>query len=364
MKKRIVFGIVTVLVLSVVTPSASMVVYAEDNSLENRIENEIKENLISDVSVDSPEVNADLDGDTVIVEVTDGDRKATLEVDGDMSNLSSVEENIQVAVETAEESADYSISFSSIEDKQKMDHAIESDEVMLSEIEKQIPDENQIVNEISSDELIETESSEENAQNDVEYPEMQLATENVIDSMPVITTEEELAESDIVLTDLETGEGTSFSVSDGMPSAIPLIAGFAISVAGGLAASLIKTGAAIVVGGVLGFVVSNAKNKSKRKNYAHYAAKMAKGKLVAYKGLSYSAASSRLRSGGEIWSSSKANALKVTKGASPLKKSTGSELHRKRGQWRFHHFHPAIRKVHGKYKYRGTHSFYGTGVYG
>lgn len=364
MKKNIVLGVVTGVLLSVFTPSLSMVVHAEENSLENRLENEIEEKLSSDVNVDSADVQATVDGDNINIDVVDGEKKAHVEIDGEMSNLNSIEENIQVSVEAEGESTAYSVSFGTIDDKKRMDQAIASDDLLLKQIEQQIPEENQVVSAITNDELAETEISEENTVEDMEYPEVQLATEDVIDDMPIITTEEELAESDVVLTNLDTGEETSFSVSDGMPSAIPLIAGFAIAVSGGAAASLIKMGAAIVIGGALGFVVSHAKNKSKRKNYSHYAAKMAKGKLVAYKGLSYSAAASRLRSGGEIWSSSKANALKVSKGASPLKKSTGSELHRKRGQWRFHHFHPAIRKVHGKYKYRGTHSFYGTGVYG
>lgn len=364
MKKKIVLGVVTGVLLSVVTPSMSMAVYAEENSFENRIENEIEEKLSSDVTVNSAEVQATVDGDNINIEVTDGDKKAVVDIDGEMSNLNTMDDNIQVSVETNDEAADYSVSFGSLEEKKKMDQAIATDNNLLEQIEKEIPEENQIINSVTDDELVETEVSEDNTANDMEYSEIQLATESVINEMPIITTEEELAESDVVLTNLNTGEESSFSVSDGMPSAIPLIAGFAIAVSGGAAASLIKMGAAIVIGGALGFVVSHTKNKSKRKNYSHYAAKMAKGKLVAYKGLSYSAAASRLRSGGEIWSTSKSNALKVSKGASPLKKSTGSELHRKKGQWRFHHFHPAIRKVHGKYKYRGTHSFYGTGVYG
>ena len=365
MKKKVSFVVVLILLLSVLSPSTAMVADAQEN-IEGKIESEIIENLESDLTVKSPRVTADVSeaDNTINIEVTDKDKKATIEINGDISNLESLEENIIINVETKNNDVDYSISFSSIEDKNRMNEAIATDDQLLQSLSSEITNEKDVMGTVTDDELLENEFPEENTNYEIESPISVLQTERVIDDMPVIDTEEGLAESDIVLTNLETRKASSFLVEDGMPSAIPLIAGFAIAVGGSAAAALIKTGAAIIVGGALGFVVSSVKTKTKKKNYNHYAAVMSKGKLVAFKGLRYSLASSRLRLGGEVWSTSKSNALKVAKGASPLGKATSMELHRKKGTWRFHHFHPAIRKVNGKYTYRGTHSFFGTGVYG
>lgn len=361
--KLFLLGAIGLMISSVVTPALTMIVYAEENSFESILENEIETLLNEDINIEDPSVNAETIGDNLIIEIVDGDNQAVIEINGDISDLTSTGDNIQVEIETDSEIANYSVTFASLEDKEKMDLAIQADEVLLDEMENQILSENEVEKLFDENELIETETSEEN--NDIiEFPTVQLETQKLIDAMPVITTEEELAASDIILTDIASGENISFSVVDGSPSSLALLVGFAITVTGATAASLIKTGAAIVVGGALGFVVTYAKNKTSKKNYSHYAAKMVSGKLVAYKGLKYKAAATLLSAGTDIWSTSKDNALKVSKAASPLGKSTSSELHRKSKTWRFHHFHPAIKKVDGKYKFRGSHSFYGTGVYG
>ena len=369
MKKKLIKFIATGVLLANFVPSLSSVALAEEatNSLVDRIETDLTEQFESEVLIDNPEVNVEWEGSEVKVEVEDETISATLEVSGDISMIDNTDQNTVVSIETEDESKNYSISFGTIEDKEKMDKAIANDWAMMEEDMAQVPD-------INSPELAVTEEEEAELNEEVisspedtsimEYPEVELEMEKVIDEIPMITTEEELLNSNIVLKDLDTGEMTEVSLNDGSPSVLPLIAGFALSLTGSLAASLIKTGAAVAVGTAIGFVVVHTQNKKKKKNYSIYAAKSTTNGLVCYMPLSFNAAVSRLMRGGEVWSTTSRDALMVAKGASPIHKSTSAELHRKSKTWRFHHYHPAIGKKNGKYVYRGTHSFYGTGVYG
>ncbi|MEG0078538.1 MULTISPECIES: hypothetical protein [Enterococcus] len=59
MKKKVSFVVVLTLLLSVLSPSTAMVADAQEN-IEGKIENEIIENLESDLNVNSPRVTADV----------------------------------------------------------------------------------------------------------------------------------------------------------------------------------------------------------------------------------------------------------------------------------------------------------------
>lgn len=207
MKKKVSFVVVLILLLSVLSPSTAMVADAQEN-IEGKIESEIIENLESDLTVKSPRVTADVSeaDNTINIEVTDKDKKATIEINGDISNLESLEENIIINVETKNNDVDYSISFSSIEDKNRMNEAIATDDQLLQSLSSEITNEKDVMGTVTDDELLENEFPEENTNYEIESPISVLQTERVIDDMPVIDTEEGLAESDIVLTNLETGK--------------------------------------------------------------------------------------------------------------------------------------------------------------
>ncbi len=270
MKKKLIKIIATGVLLANFVPSLSSVALAEEatNSLVDRIETDLTEQFESEVLIDNPEVNVEWEGSEVKVEVEDETISATLEVSGDISMIDNTDQNTVVSIETEDESKNYSISFGTIEDKEKMDKAIANDWAMMEEDMAQVPD-------INSPELAITEEEEAELNEEVisspedtsimEYPEVELEMEKVIDEIPMITTEEELLNSNIVLKDLDTGEMTEVSLNDGSPSVLPLIAGFALSLTGSLAASLIKTGAAVAVGTAIGFVVVHTQNKKKKK---------------------------------------------------------------------------------------------------
>ena len=96
--KLFLLGAIGLMISSVVTPALTTIVYAEENSFESILENEIETLLNEDINIEDPSVNAETIGDNLIIEIVDGDNQAVIEINGDISDLTSTGDNIQVEI--------------------------------------------------------------------------------------------------------------------------------------------------------------------------------------------------------------------------------------------------------------------------
>ncbi|MDQ0163271.1 hypothetical protein [Aeribacillus alveayuensis] len=99
--------------------------------------------------------------------------------------------------------------------------------------------------------------------------------------------------------------------------------------------------------------------KKRNKTYSYYMAIRESNGLFIGNGLSRSAAISRLKIGGDTWSTSKSNAQSIAKAASPIGKVVGAEID-KYGKGKHYHYHPVSRYSQGKSIRMAAHAFYGS----
>jgi hypothetical protein len=155
--------------------------------------------------------------------------------------------------------------------------------------------------------------------------------------------------------DTETGEEFHYD-SEELSASWAFLIPVGINIGRAALTALFAAGAAVTVGGVA--YISYKEFKKKKKTYDHYAAHVQKGKtdLFIGHGLSRKQAVSRLKSEKDTWSNTKTRAQSITKSASPIGKIVGAEEHRK---GKHYHYHPAKKKVNGKYTRLDCHAFYG-----
>ena len=189
------------------------------------------------------------------------------------------------------------------------------------------------------------------------------------DKAYVIEIEEATSEG-VIAEFTDTDEGTTYEYNSVEASAswaflIPV----GIAIGGALIEQLIALGLAIVIGGVA--YIAYEEFTDRRKDYSHYAVHL-DGKLFFSNGLTQAKAISRAKSGYDTWSTTKANAQTIAKGASPLGKAIGPEIDKGRNglpkPGYFNHYHIALKLEQGEYtrligsdKYNktGVHVFYG-----
>ncbi|MEF2096262.1 hypothetical protein V3595_16475 [Bacillus sp. CFBP9009] len=154
----------------------------------------------------------------------------------------------------------------------------------------------------------------------------------------------------VTIIDTDTGEEFNYNSEKGNPSLAFLIPiGIAMSPA--VLTALFHTGAMIIVGGSAFVIATQAK---KDKKYSHFQATVKSGGVYIGKGLSKSAAISRMKSKKDTWSVSSNQAQSVAQGANTLGKPF-AEVDKKDNKPRkgyYWHWHPYKKSPN-------AHAFYG-----
>jgi hypothetical protein len=168
--------------------------------------------------------------------------------------------------------------------------------------------------------------------------------------------ESSFSEFDFRLTDPVSGTSLRFDSESPIESiafAIPLVF-VGVSVAAAL--KWLAVGAAVVVGGVLMVEAAKAVDRilnNRNRKHEHYAAVLRNGRLYVGGGLSRAAALARGRSGGDVWSTSRAQAHAVARAVNTACRPIGPEI--SRGAGMLYHFHPCRRTPK-------MHAFFGSPV--
>lgn len=156
-------------------------------------------------------------------------------------------------------------------------------------------------------------------------------------------------------TDTETNESYEVN-SDEITASFVWFVPIGIAIGEALLAHLISIGLAVTISGVT--YIAYSEFKKRKRTYSHYMAIRKDKGLFIGNGLKRSAAVSRLKKGGDTWSTSKNNAKSIAKDASPIKKIVGPEIDKK-GKGKHYHYHPISGYKHGKGVRMKAHAFYG-----
>lgn len=155
----------------------------------------------------------------------------------------------------------------------------------------------------------------------------------------------------------DTGESYDVNTTETQASFLFLIP-IGVAIGEALLASLIAAGTAIVISGVTYITLSEFVKRSKSKN--HFVAILKDKKLWIGNGISRAKAVSRLRSSKNTWSVSSSHAKSISKEASPIRKSSASEIDGSNNTGKVHHYHPILSVKNGKnVRVPGSHAFYG-----
>lgn len=169
--------------------------------------------------------------------------------------------------------------------------------------------------------------------------------------------DEGVTEEDYELIYLDENQNEVFESNsqDAKASILPLLAiplGLVITPA--VMNALFQAGGIIIVSGVAHVLETKAK---KSKKYSYFQAKLSGGGLYVGKGISKGSAVSRLKSGKEIWATTKSSAKSAAAGANlsgaPIHEV--DQLNKKPRKGRYYHWHPYKRTPK-------CHAFYGNPV--
>lgn len=328
-------------------------------SEEKVLENALKESLATD-NVKNLEVETEETSIDISAEIDNSKIDLNIEFDND-SDISSLNESNITFSETSnitEEQTDYSVFYGTLEDKKAYEEYLENEKqsLYLDEDEKK-----ELTDEMLSnpDYFDETTSTLE----DIEITEEEAANEtsnSIEENLNYITTVEELNNSTVVLTNLETKEVQEIASTDGVASWVFLIpAGITLSQTA--MAHLIAAGSAVVIGSTAALALSKlSSSSSNRKNYDHFKVVKVNNKLYSTGGMKMDAAAKRMSTNGDVWSISQGKAKTVAQTASKKAGGTysviGAETHAQGRKGYYSHYHTNPRKVSSGHSFFGTES--------
>lgn len=338
-------------------PSSLDSVLAQENQLEEQIEDSMINELPSEIEIENVEFS--ILNQEIEIQAKSEDENISINFDLNSDSALNFSENtLSMTIESEEEdSQQYSLFFGTLEQKEKYDKAIQKDEILIESISENL-------GEIYDEVLTEDEIGEDNVQVVSHFEELNsidsyaLETEKMIESGElVISSVQELEDTPIVVTDLNTGEVFEVDQTDGVASLIFAIpAGIAITTV--LGKTLIASKVALIVGGsiVISLAMLSTSTKIRNKKYSHYKVLKVNNKLFSGGGISQKAAVSRMILNMDVWSTSQSGAKTVASTASlnlgGNKNPIGPERdNNKAGYYRHYHTNPR--------KSSKGHSFYG-----
>ena len=338
-------------------PSNVQTVMAQENKLEEQIEEDIVNELPSEIEVE--DVDFSIVTQEVNVQATNNDESISINFDlNSDSALSLSEDALTMTSKSQEEdSQEYSLFFGTIDQKELYDNAIQKDEALLESISAQLE-------ETPVEVLSEIELGANNIQEVDDSSELNQIESNLLESEKliesgelVLSSVEELEDSSVVVTNLKTNESFEVNQTDGVATfAFAIPAGIAITTAVGK--TLIAAGAAIIVGGGIALSLDkiSTNSKTRNNNFNHFKVLRVNSKLYSTGGVSQKSAIARMMLGADVWSNSQSGAKTVASSTSlnlgGSKTPIGPERDKnKSGYYRHYHTNPR--------KKSGGHSFYG-----
>lgn len=265
--------------------------------------------------------------------------------------------------------------------EQNLDSNVITQQAIEEKFTALLSDENIKVKDINFEDGFDTEVELENA--DGEVGSLKLSIEPGAESIPITVTEfngetekysikvnateenvkeetdvldEDVTEEDYQLIYLDENQNEVFESDsqEAKASILPLAIPLGLVITPAVMNALFQAGGIIIVSGVAHVIETKAK---KNKNYSYFQAQLSNGGLYIGKGISKGSAVSRLKSGKDIWSSTKSRAKSVAAGAN----LSGSPIHEvdqykgKPKKGRYYHWHPYKRAPK-------CHAFYGSPV--
>lgn len=330
--KKITVGLLMVLLAGTISNVSYATTFDAQAEVENQIQQELEKNSNDGTSIGKVEIDFENEEIKIEAEVEDDREVHNVEIINDFSDEQSSSTDSLTIKETFEgEENEYSIYFGTVEQKHQLEQAMAEEEKLLQDIEN-------------------------GKYTKEEVEKFELPTNKIFnDEQNQITTEEELAETPIVMTDLDTKDEQEIDPGDGVASyawAIPV----GIYITRQVATQLLKLAFAAIVGGLLGAALTLISvNVNYRKYYNHYrVVRAGKVGLVVLGGMNLNTAVNYLKVRGDVWSISQPLAWKIayfagTPRGGKLQQPTKAERH---GAGNFWHHHTWNRV--------GGHSFYGT----
>lgn len=329
------------------------IVISEEKVLENALKESLETYNVNNLEVKAEEANVNISA-----EIDNSKIDLSIEFDSDSDLYSLNESNITFS-ETSSvtgEDTEYSVFYGTLEDKKAYEKYMENERqsLYLNEDEERKLTDEMLNNPYYFDEI--TSPAE-----DIKITEEEAANESsssIEDSLNYISTVEELNNSTVVLTNLDTEEVQEIASTDGVASWVFLIpAGITLSQTA--MAHLIAAGSAVVIGSTAALALSKlSSSSSNRKNYNHFKVVKVNNKLYSTGGLKMEAAATRMSKNGDIWSIDSGKAFTVAQSASKKAggkySAIGPETHAQGRKGYYKHYHTNPRKV------SSAHSFYGT----
>ncbi|MBO0471050.1 hypothetical protein JZO66_10885 [Enterococcus sp. DIV0242_7C1] len=333
MKKSVV-SLLLVLVCGWISNTAYAVTNDPVANIEKKILTELEKS--SDESTTFENVDIDLKESELTInaikQIDDDIEKIEIKQEFQEEVISS--DGLQITESTEEGTKEFSIYFGTLEQKNELDKAIAEEKIIMSDIES-------------------GKYSEE------EIQKIELPTKKIFENEKNhITTEEQLAETPIVVTDEQTQEKKEIAPEDGIASGFAIGPGIRIAVP--VARQLIKIFFAAIVGGLLGLALTIfSVNSNYRQFYDHYrAVRTGRVGIVVYSGMNLNTAVTFMKLNGDLWSTSSTDAFKVARLAGGLRGGKFQQpiLEKKIKPGNFPHYHTWNRK--------GGHSFFGVAARG
>lgn len=260
--------------------------------------------------------------------------------------------------------------------EQNLDSDVITQQAIEEKFTELLSEENITVKEINFEYGFDTEVELENA--DGEVGSLKLSIEPGAESIPITVTEfngetekysikvnvkeetdvldEDVAEEDYQLIYLDENQNEVFESDsqEAKASILPLAIPLGLVITPAVMNALFQAGGIIIVSGVAHVIETKAK---KNKNYSYFQAQLSNGGLYVGKGISKGSAVSRLKSGKDIWATTKSRAKSVAAGANlsgpPIHEVDKANKKPKKG--RYYHYHPHDRAPK-------CHAFYGNPV--
>lgn len=327
--KKIVVSLVMILSFGCVSNTAYGIVNDPIGTTEKKILTELEKSSNEATTFENVEI--DLKENELVIQATTQIDEETREIE----IVQKLEEDLvnsngmKVAEKDEDGTSNYSLYFGTLEQKEKLDTAIEEEKILLEEIEQ-------------------GKYSEE------ELKEIELPTKKIMeDESTHITTEEQFVNTPIVVTDENSHEQREILPEDGVASGFVIGPGIRIAIP--VAQQLIKMFFAAVVGGLLGLALTIfARNANYRQFYEHYrAVRTGRVGIVVYSGMNLNTAVNYMKLRGDLWSTTPSGAYQVARLAGGLRggKFQAPVADRAHGPGNFPHYHTWNRS--------GGHSFYG-----
>jgi hypothetical protein len=327
--KKIVVSLLMILSCGCISNTAYAITNDPISTTENKILTELEKSSNEATTFENVEI--DLEESELIIEAKTriDDETREIEIVQDFQEDSINSSGMKVSEKNEEETNNYSLFFGTMEQKERLEKAIEEEKKLLEEIEQ-------------------GKYSEE------ELQKIELPTKSIMeDKSTHITTEEQFADTAIVVTDENTLEQREILPEDGVASGFALGPGIRIAIP--VARELIKMLFAAVVGGLLGIALTIfSRNANYRQFYEHYrAVRTGRVGIVVYSGMNLNTSVNYMKLRGDLWSTTSTGAYKVARLAGGLRggKFQPPIADRAHGPGNFAHYHTWNRS--------GGHSFYG-----